>query len=1034
MKIRSFRRMGKELTATGKAVSKAQAETKRLARELKLTQKPTQKLRAEFNRSKARTSQLSKTFREQKRQLRDLKGELNEAGISVQELGRHEKRLAAQADKARRSQQRLGEAAKRTQTRQRMAGVGRSLLGWGASYLSLSGMKAGAQKIGNLQERFVYLGIQADIDDAELKKLKDKIYSISHDQKIKINASELTSAVEVITEKSGDLDLARQNLKNMGLAIRATGASGADIGAMVNNLKEKFGVSAPAQIRAALETLVVQGKAGSFTLKDLAQQGERVTAAYAAMGRTGPEAVREMGALLQVFRKGAGSSEQATTAFEAVMRDLVKKAPQLRKELPGFEIWDPEKSRWENGVEKRVAKPVNQILLELLKRTGGDIEILQKYFGEESARGLKVLITEFQKNKGKIPILKEFMAVKGDSGQLEKDSQRAAGTINADLAVTGSKVEKALSDKGEGLVSSVTGQISKLDTENVGNALNWALGGALGLGSLWAGKKAFNLARGAFGGKGGGPGRGGGGSPAKPGLWHRLLGSAAPGTPLPVRVTNWPGGVDDFGSGSDGPDGPERGKEKKGRVKRRSRLRSGLRKTRGRLGRATGIAREFLSRTGGKLKAKAPFSVSKRGASKAGMVKRSPAVKLKPNTADSLKPRAAKSSLIKEPVAVKPKPSPAASLKPGAAKSSLIKEPVAVKPRPSPAASLKPEAAKSSLVKEPAAAKPKPGPAASLKSEAAKSSLVKEPVAAKPKPGPAASLETGAVKNSLAPKSAASKLVPKPGFWGSLVSGVGRKLSKAADFATSAVSKAVAKIGGKSLLKKVPVLSVVAGSVFATQRALAGDWVGAAAEMGSGLASTLIPTGVGQAISLGLDAGLVARDANLFSVSQQPGTQRKVKPEGSSKVESASSKPQETGKATAAAARPALKTVSAARSAVQETTRQTAKNNEPSQAKAAENRVPGLPGPVKPGSPQDRPASGPAPPPLISLNPPRPPDRLQEIHLHVDQRTNLPAGSMHDELMRLLTSNNAELSQIFKQILEETVRRERGVSFGYGSY
>ncbi len=995
MKIRSFRRMGKELTATGKAVSKAQAETKRLARELKLTQKPTQKLRAEFNRSKARTSQLSKTFREQKRQLQDLKGELSDAGISVRELGRHEKRLAAQADKARRSQQRLGEAAKPTQTRQRMAGVGRSLLGWGASYLSLSGMKAGAQKIGNLQERFVYLGIQADIDDAELKKLKDKIYSISHDQKIKINASELTSAVEVITEKSGDLELARQNLKNMGLAIRATGASGADIGAMVNNLKEKFGVAVPAQIRAALETLVVQGKAGSFTLKDLAQQGERVTAAYAAMGRTGPEAVREMGALLQVFRKGAGSSEQATTAFEAVMRDLVKKAPQLRKELPGFEIWDPEKSRWENGVEKRVAKPVNQILLELLKRTGGDIEILQKYFGEESARGLKVLITEFQKNKGKIPILKEFMAVKGDSGQLEKDSQRAAGTINADLAVTGSKVEKALSDKGEGLVSSVTEQISKLDTENVGNALNWALGGALGLGSLWAGKKAFNLARGAFGGKGGGPGRGGGGSPAKPGLWRRLLGSAAPGTPLPVRVTNWPGGVDDFGSGSDGPDGPERGKEKKGRVKRRSRLRSGLRKTRGRLGRATGIAREFLSRTGGKLKAKAPFSVSKRGASKAGMVKRSPAVKLKPNTADSLKPRAAKSSLIKEPVTVKPKPSPAPSLKPGAAKSSLVKEPVAVKP--------------------------KPGPAASLKSEAAKSSL--------------------------APKKTASKLVKpvsKPGFWGSLVSGVGRKLSKAADFAVSAVNKTVAKVvgksvakmGGKSLLKKVPVLSVVAGSVFATQRALAGDWVGAAAEMGSGLASTLIPTGVGQAISLGLDAGLVARDANLFSSSQQPELQKKVKPEGPSKAvaESASSKKTETGKAVAASARLALKTVPPARSAVQETTRHSVKNNESSQARPAEKRVPGPPGPVKAGSPQDRLASGPAPPPLISLNPPRPPDWPQEIHLHVDQRTNLPAGSLHDELMKILSSNNAELSQIFKQILEETVRRERGVSFGYGSY
>ena len=108
MKIRSFRRVGKELRITGKAMSKAQAETKRLARELKFTQKPTQKLRAEFNRSKARTSQLNKKFQDQRRQLQDLRGELSDAGISVQELGRHEKRLAARAEEARRAQVRLG--------------------------------------------------------------------------------------------------------------------------------------------------------------------------------------------------------------------------------------------------------------------------------------------------------------------------------------------------------------------------------------------------------------------------------------------------------------------------------------------------------------------------------------------------------------------------------------------------------------------------------------------------------------------------------------------------------------------------------------------------------------------------------------------------------------------------------------------------------------------------------------------------------------------------------------------------------------
>ena len=948
--------------------------------------------------------------------------------------------------------------------------------------------------MGDIQQRFVYLGIQADINDTELKKLKDKIYSISHDQKIKIDAGELTSAVEVITEKSGDLELARQNLKNMGLAIRATGASGADIGAMVNNLKEKFGVEAPAQIRAALETLVVQGKAGSYTLKDLAQQGERVTAAYAAMGRTGPEAVREMGALLQVFRKGTGSSEQATTAFEAVMRDLVKKAPQLRKELPGFEIWDPEKSRWENGVEKRVAKPVNQILLELLKRTGGDIEILQKYFGEESARGLKVLITEFQKNKGDLPLLKEFMAVKGDTGQLEKDSQRAAATINADLAVTNSKIEKALSDKGEGLVGSVTEQISKLGIEDLGNALNWGIGGIVGLSTLWAGKKAFNLARGVFGGKGGGPGQGGG--PGKSGLWNRFFGSGVPGAPLPVRVTNWPGGGDGFGGGADGPEGPERGKKKRGGVKKRGRVRSGLRKSRSKLGRAAGFAREALSRTGGKLKAKIPFSRSTRTVPKASVVKQPVVSRPSARPAANHKPEPAKASLAKETPTVKPKPSRETSFKSEPSKANLINEspttrsmarsapshkPQAVTPKPQAANAgmiKEPSAAKAGSgpfkarpVKQPAAVKNTTGPAVTPKPESAKASLFTETPSAKPRPqtiktgsvkqstatkGAARyvdGMKTGAVKNSLAQKIPVSKMVnplSKPGFWGSLFSGVVKKIGGAASTALGTVSKTLAKAGGKSLVKKVPVLSMVAGTVFATQRALAGDWTGALMEMGSGLASTLLPTGPGQAISLGLDAGLVARDAELFSASAKPSTQKATKPEDVSKEATEKSAATPAGEAklpkvivrtpklalrdaapeSPKPAQPKAAMINRATEAAQaEKGRQPKLTAKPPQAQEREKELPEIL-----AQPARQTSAPQIPPPLISLNPPRPPDRSPEIHLHVDQRTNLPAGSLHDELMRLLTSNNTDLAQTFKQILEEIVRRERGVSFGYGSY
>ena len=73
--------------------------------------------------------------------------------------------------------------------------------------------------------------------------------------------------------------------------------------------------------------------------------------------------------------------------------------------------------------------------------------------------------------------------------------------------------------------------------------------------------------------------------------------------------------------------------------------------------------------------------------------------------------------------------------------------------------------------------------------------------------------------------------------------------------------KAVAKGLGKGLLKKIPGVGVLAGGAFAAERAMKGDWLGAGGELLSGVAS-LIP-GIGTAVSTGIDAGLMARDAGL---------------------------------------------------------------------------------------------------------------------------------------------------------------------------
>ena len=106
----------------------------------------------------------------------------------------------------------------------------------------------------------------------------------------------------------------------------------------------------------------------------------------------------------------------------------------------------------------------------------------------------------------------------------------------------------------------------------------------------------------------------------------------------------------------------------------------------------------------------------------------------------------------------------------------------------------------------------------------------------------------------------------------------GRAVSKTAGQAAMKTGgKNVAKIAGKtatksigkSIVKKIPIIGALAGLGFAISRAASGDWVGAAGELASGVASTI--PGLGTAASVAIDAGLAARDISKATSRSNPG-------------------------------------------------------------------------------------------------------------------------------------------------------------------
>jgi hypothetical protein len=235
--------------------------------------------------------------------------------------------MAARANQFLSGLQRLGTRGSRSinALHRSIQAAGQGLDRLGNRYTALLSGAAGIgtiKQVGDLSMRLTRLGITANITREQTGLLYKQLLDTAQMPDIRVDPGQILTGVEAIVEKLGDLDFAKNNLRNIGLMMQATGAEGLEAGEMIANFKEKFNLKTPQEVLQGLDILVKQGKAGSFTLKDLATQGNRVTAAYGAMGRSGIDAVREMGAVLQVFRRSSGSAEEASTAFKNFFSDL----------------------------------------------------------------------------------------------------------------------------------------------------------------------------------------------------------------------------------------------------------------------------------------------------------------------------------------------------------------------------------------------------------------------------------------------------------------------------------------------------------------------------------------------------------------------------------------------------------------------------------------------------------------------------------------------------------------------------------------
>jgi hypothetical protein len=253
--------------------------------------------------------------------------------------------------------------------------------------------------------------------------------------------------------------------QTMATVASATGANVVDISGVAAELREKFKITDDAEMKQALATLAMQGKAGSFELKDAAGQYSKLGAAAAGFGMdSGVKGLTTLGGLTQIARSATGSPEQAASSLEAMFRQLVKNSDKLG--AAGANVYNADGSKRE----------ITDILVDSISKVGGTDQQakdmgLQAIFGEEGIRALRPLIATFNEEtrkggdgaKALREQLESTINVPGAWADVQEDAAAAQSGASARMIGAWENLTAKVGDQVLPVIASFVEQLSEND-------------------------------------------------------------------------------------------------------------------------------------------------------------------------------------------------------------------------------------------------------------------------------------------------------------------------------------------------------------------------------------------------------------------------------------------------------------------------------------------------------------------------------------------------------------------------------------------
>jgi TP901 family phage tail tape measure protein len=276
------------------------------------------------------------------------------------------------------------------------------------------------------------------------QEMSRKIIDTSRDTGMARN--DVADVVNQLVGAGMDLSKALEYAPVAAKFVVGQGSSGVDTAKMINALGQNAKITDPKQMQQALEAIAYQGQAGSFEAADMAKWFPELLASMASNGITGLDAVTQLGAMLQVQMKQAGSSDEAANNLKNWMGKIGSTDTVKAYEKAGIDYKGSMQTGLQNGMstlETSMSLAQKYIQATDPKRAAAMAEATSKISKEADPEKAKAMMASLEESlrTGDLfadmqvkAALSAYMQNKALYSQLKNDSRDATGILDKNLA------------------------------------------------------------------------------------------------------------------------------------------------------------------------------------------------------------------------------------------------------------------------------------------------------------------------------------------------------------------------------------------------------------------------------------------------------------------------------------------------------------------------------------------------------------------------------------------------------------------------